>query len=141
MGPYRGTQGPTVTGLHKDALLALVGKEPNLVALAVYVRRGDLNSSGGPFDKQHILSQLHHQSTSSTWNIFSTVQNCRFIAGNERARAVIFSRHQRSSIQNTLEMNSQSTDAQQPVCSDGFSVLDKDGWVQMCMQCGGGGEG
>ena len=124
---------------NKDSLLALIGEEPNVVALAVYIRRGDTNSSGGPFDEQHILSQLQNHSSSSTWSIFSTVPLCRFIAGNERARSVIFSRHKQSCIENATRIT--LSDTLHPLCNDGFSVLDQDGWVEMCMECGGGGGG
>jgi hypothetical protein len=122
----------------KEALLALVGAEPKILALAVYVKSSDKNSLGQPFNEDYILESLCQHSQCSTWKVFSKIQRCRYIGGKETATAVIFQR---------LEDSDQRVG-----CADaipglliskphGFAFQDEDGYVDMCLNCGGGGGG
>ena len=108
----------------KEALLVLVAAEPNVQALAVYVTSRDRDVKGQPFDEGSILKTLCQHSAFSTWRIFEIIQRCRFISGAETARAVIFQR-----------VKSGVKPKQTP---EHFAFLDDDGYVDMCLDCGGG---
>ena len=105
----------------KEALLALVGAESNILALAIFIKRGEKNSIGFPFNVEYILDALHKSSSNSTWTVFTKIDHCRFIGeGSETATAVVFQRVQ------TYTSDASKDDGQ---------------WVDMCLQCGGGGGG
>lgn len=133
----------------KEALLALVSEQPNILAVAFYTKRTDKNSSDQPFNVDYILQQLCKLGSYGTWVVFEEIEGCRFIGdGHERANAVIF-RRQITCIDGEMT-GPVNVNSEKDVCIKGisasvhragFSALDKDGWVEMCLLCGGGGGG
>ena len=136
----------------KLKLLKLVAAEPTIMAMAVYLTSRDKPYKGQPFDTEFILHQLCKHSTESKWSLYTSIPGCRFICGNETATAVVF---RRIESMRDKEQSNESSDNQQsqdlleafvrPVHFDGFQVLGlgpdtKDGWSDMCNDCGGGGK-
>jgi hypothetical protein len=127
----------------KMKLLALVAKETNIIAIAVYVTCKDLPADGRPFTKEFIQEKLcQYSSCNSTWVLHASFSDCRFINGNETATAVLFRRHR-------IEAQSAHRTQEQVLVSDpwkGYDVLalspaTEDGWIDWCMECAGGGGG
>lgn len=121
----------------KEALLALVGAEPNVHALAVYITSRDKNSIGEPFKEEYIEDILCQHSSDCTWKVFRRIPQCRFIGkGNETATAVIF--HRVQTLNHEKESSSNRGIEEPESKQQGFAFLDSDGFVDMCLECGGG---
>jgi hypothetical protein len=125
----------------KEALLALVGAEPKVLALAVFVKSSDTNSLGRPFNEDYILECLCQHSFNTNWIVFAKVQRCRFIGGRETATAVIFQRLVDSDQRAGCARNSDVIPELLTSKPHSFAFLDEDGYVDMCLNCGGGGRG
>ena len=139
----------------KVKLLKLVAAEPTIMAMAVYLTSRDKPYKGQPFDTEFILHQLCKHSADSKWSLYTSIPGCRFICGNETATAVVLRRivvPQGMSDNKQLKESSGNHQSQdlleancRPVHFDGFQVLGlgpdtKDGWSDMCNDCGGGGK-
>jgi hypothetical protein len=138
----------------KVKLLDLVAAEPNIVAIAVYLTSKDLPFDEQPFNTEFILQHLSKHSAESRWTLHTSIDGCRFIGGSETATAVVFRR-----MRDTEELSDTASEQEpqellqaepavpdMPVHFDGFQVLDlgldtKDGWSDMCNECGGCGGG
>ena len=138
----------------KVKLLELIAAEPNIVAIAIYLTSQDLPFDEQPFDTEFILQRLSKHSADSRWTLYTSIDGCRFIGGGETATAVVFRRSRdaeesadNESVQEPQEvLQAKPAVADMPVHFDGFQVLDlgldtKDGWSDMCNECGGCGGG
>ena len=81
----------------KQKLLALVANHPNIMALAVYVKRNDGHSTTGEsFDGNFICKYLENHSAASAghiWRVSFQKPGCKFIgSGSETATALVLKR-------------------------------------------------
>jgi len=133
----------------KVKLLDLVAAEPNIKAIAIYLCSKDDPYQGQRFDTDFILKRLRLRSAESTWTTYKSFARSRFISGKETAMAVVFRRTQR--IRDGTQAEDHARDQQcsapgMPRHVEGFTVLGlgpatEDGWLDVCMECGGGGGG
>ena len=133
----------------KVKLLDLVAAEPNIKAIAVYLCSKDKPYEGQRFNTDFILQRLRMSSAESAWTTYKSFTRCRFISGKETAMAVVFRRSQRMRDEAQAEdpaREQQLITPDMPRHVEGFAVLGlvpatEDGWLDICMECGGGGGG
>ena len=133
----------------KVRLLDLVAAEPNIRALAVYLTFKDKPYQGQRIDTDFILRRLCKGGADSTWTTYTSFTKCRFIGGSETATAVVFRRTHCMIDEAQCKdpaSKQQLHDSTVPRNVEGFAVLGlgpatNDGWVDICMECGGGGGG
>lgn len=135
----------------KVKLLDLVAAEPNIKAIAVYLSSKDKPYQGQRIDTHFILRRLCKGSgrADSTWTMYKSFTKCRFVCGAETVMAVVFRRTQ--SMNGGAQLNDRASDQEPhapltPRHVEGFAVLGlgpatEDGWLDICMECGGGGGG
>jgi len=129
--------------------LDLVAAEPNIKAIAVYLCSKDEPYEGQRFNTDFILRRLCMSSAESSWTTYKSFTRCRFISGKETAMAIVFRRTQRMG--GGAQADDPARDQQliapgMPRHVEGFTVLGlgpatEDGWLDICMECGGGGGG
>ena len=133
----------------KVKLLDLIAEEPNIRALAIYLTSKDKPYKGQRIDTAFILRRLCKGGADSTWTMYKSVNKCRFIGGNETATAVVFRRTQCLSDGAQSKHRARKQRPHDPPMQrhvEGIAVLGlgpatEDGWLDICMECGGGGGG
>ena len=130
----------------KLKLIQLVRAEPNIKAFAVYVStRENSRFQEHKFTAEFVLAQLCTGSTCPAWTLFKRIPKCKFIASNETVTALIFKRSHRIQHIHAQKTRDVAEDTSMPVHSDGMEVIrpgvSQDKWLDMCCDCGGGGEG
>jgi hypothetical protein len=133
----------------KVKLLDLVAAEPNIKAISVYLSSQDKPYQGQRIGTDFILRRLCKGSADSTWTMYKSFTKCRFVGGAETVMAVVFSRTR--SMNGGAQLNDRASDQEPhapltPRHVEGFAVLGlgpatEDGWLDICMECGGGGGG